>query len=341
MRSWTGWIDRAAMQIAVAGQGRSRAQSMSPAERLAALAELEEQYARPDWLADPDVFFGTPQPCQPGFRPKGHQQGREVLDLSWSSEHRAFDPEVGASYARFEHNTRVHARWYKTPRPRSTVIAIHGYGGGNFRREALRFPVRRWLGRGLDVVLFALPFHGDRRAPGDKLRFPSALPAVTIEGFRQAIGELRELVGLLLDEGVPTVMTVGMSLGGYTAALLATVDDRLGFAMPLVPVASLADYARIHGRIDGTSEEQRQQADALDQVYSAISPLARPSKLPPERVLVAGGEFDRVCPIEHAERLAEHFGCQVVRFRGAHLVQLGRRRAWKAMEARLESLGVA
>ena len=33
----------------------------------------------------------------------------------------------------------------------------------------------------------------------------------------------------------------GISLGGYTAAILAAVDDRLAFSIPNVPVVSILD----------------------------------------------------------------------------------------------------
>ena len=44
--------------------------------------------------------------------------------------------------------------------------------------------------------------------------------------------------------------------------------------------------------------------------------------------------------MDQAEQLAEHFQCQLVRFKGGHLVQIDRGRAWDAMDERLYSLGV-
>ena len=150
--------------------------------------------------------------------------------------------------------------------------------------------------------------------------------------------DLRDLVGFLLAEGVPEVAMMGMSLGGYTTALLATVEPRLGFAMPYIPLASLADYAAGHGRFIGSPAEQQRQLEQLERVYAVVSPLGRPATLPPERLLVAGGRYDRITPIHHAERLAAHFDCELLRFSGAHLLQFGRRKAWRRFEERWPGL---
>jgi len=65
------------------------------------------------------------------------------------------------------------------------------------------------------VSLFALPFHGPRGHS-----FPPAWPQqdtrLTIEGFRQAIWDLRTAIRALREAGASHVGVAGMSLGGYT-----------------------------------------------------------------------------------------------------------------------------
>ena len=39
-----------------------------------------------------------------------------------------------------------------------------------------------------------------------------------------------------------------------------------------------------------------------------VSPLSRAPKVPPENVLVLAGEADRITPIAHAKKLADHLG---------------------------------
>lgn len=42
---------------------------------------------------------------------------------------------------------------------------------------------------------------------------------------------------------------MGMSLGGYSTSLLATVEPRLAFAVPIIPLASVADFALEQGQL--------------------------------------------------------------------------------------------
>jgi pimeloyl-ACP methyl ester carboxylesterase len=131
-----------------------------------------------------------------------------------------------------------------------------------------------------------------------------------------------------------------MSLGGYTTALLATVEERLDFAVPIIPLASMADVADKLGRLLGDAEEQRAQREALDRVHRVVSPLARPAQLDPERVLIVGAEADRITPLHHARRLAGHFGAPLEVVAGGHILQLGRGQGFRAVGRLLGRLGL-
>ena len=76
--------------------------------------------------------------------------------------------------------------------PRTTVICIHGYRGGQLWIEERAF-VARWLySKGLDVALFTLPFHG-KRSGADAPVWPSVNVGRANEGFAQAVHNLRAL----------------------------------------------------------------------------------------------------------------------------------------------------
>ena len=129
-----------------------------------------------------------------------------------------------------------------------------------------------------------------------------------------------------------------MSLGGYSTALFATLEPDLSFAVPLIPLASVADFAREQGRL-GTGENADLQHAALEAANRVVSPLARPSLVPPERVLIAAAAADRVTPIAHAERLAAHFDVPLLRVHGGHLLQTWRATAFREMKAMLRRNG--
>ena len=60
--------------------------------------------------------------------------------------------------------------------------------------------------------------------------------------FGQAATDVRALVQHLIDvQGVRQVGLLGLSLGGYVAALVASLEPRLAFCVPVAAPASIAD----------------------------------------------------------------------------------------------------
>lgn len=301
---------------------------------MAKLAAITPLYATQAFYDEPNSFFIPPEKSAGrSSRVRSYEGWGEVIDLSWKSTYAPFLDEMRERYARHEENALASARLFLHRDPSPAVILVHGYLGGTFAIEERFWPVKWLFEQGLDVALAVLPFHGQRkRSQVARPVFPSSDPRFTIEGFRQAVHDLRWLQRWLGERGALSVGVMGMSLGGYTTALLSTIEPTLSFAVPLIPLASLADFARDGGRLVGTSEEQRAQHEAIETAHRVVSPFARPCLLPPDRVLVIGGEHDRITPIEHAQRLAQHLGGPLETFAGGHLFQLGRGDAFRVVE---------
>ena len=343
LRTAAAGVDRAvvaAMQMRNRGV-RSRAETMPHDERMERLAAVRAMYGAPELVSDPAAFF--PKPA--GVRP----EVRHVHDLpwtgqcyeaSWPSAFEPFEASVRERYLAHAPNRTARARLYVSGTTRPAVIVVHGYMTGQWAVEERAWPIRWLQGRGLNVAVVVLPFHGVRARPeGGAPLFPGADPRFTNEGFRQAVADLRVLIDLLRDRGAPSVGLMGMSLGGYTTSLMATLEPGLAFAAPLIPLASLADFARDQGRL-GTGPSADAQHAALEAANWVVSPLARPSLLPRDRLLVVGAEADRVTPIAHAERLASHLGAPLLRVPGGHLVQVWRREAFRGVRKMLEGAGI-
>ena len=320
---------------------RRRSEALSHAERIEALARVGATYGAPELIADPERFFPVPPSIAPNERPLcALPWGGEAVELSWPSAFTPFDAVAGAPYVANVPNRTAYARLYGGRAGRPVAILIHGYMSGQWAFEERAWPIR-WLNRrGLDVALVVLPFHGVRaREGGGAPPFPGGNPSVTNEGFRQVVTDLRSLTRVLRDRGARSVGVMGMSLGGYSTALFATVERDLAFAAPLIPLVSVADFARDQGRL-GTGERAELQHAALEAANRVVSPLARPTRLPSERVLIVAAEDDRVTPIAHAERLARHFDAPLLRLRGGHLVQTWRAAAFRAVGRMLERAGI-
>jgi pimeloyl-ACP methyl ester carboxylesterase len=331
-------VDRMATAYATAGRRRNRAESLSHLERMTALEQLAELYTP----FEGNGLFRPARPIVPEWqRIRRLEDGGDVLDLRWPSDYQTLISELDDRYHRHVANHRAAARVWLHPEPRSAIVLIHGYMAGHHAFEERAWPTS-WLYRiGLDIALFVLPFHGVRaRGKSGPPAFPAADPRITIEGFRQTMADLRDLFGWLEARGCPSAGAMGMSLGGYTSALAATVHDELAFVIPVIPLASIADFARDHGRLGSGSDEGALEHAALEKVYRLVSPLHRAPVLDPERVLVIGAEHDRITHITQAERLAAHFGVPLTSWQGGHLLQLWRTPAFRRVGRFLGDLGV-
>jgi pimeloyl-ACP methyl ester carboxylesterase len=341
--SAAGVVDRALL-LAMQARGRrarASADAMPHAERVAALTEIHRVYEGDALLEDKARFFPAPMRSEMSFRPV--RTG--VWDASWPSAFEPFLSAVSARYLSRIENRTARARLYVASPPetvttRPAIIAIHGFMGGQWLLEENQWPVEWLVRRGLDVVLPVLPFHAARagvhRGAPD---FPSADPRLTNEGFRQAVTDIRSIVRFLRERGAPHVGLIGMSLGGYTSALVATVTDEIDFVMPMIPLASIADFAREQGHL-GSGDQVDEQHAALERANWIVSPLARPLAIPTHRAIVVGAEHDRITPMNHAKRIATHFGCEMMTIDGGHLVQLGRADAFRALGSLLEKEGI-
>ena len=317
-------VDLAVRRTALARTGGQReADALKHEVRIALLRRLERRYEHAGAF---DRYFRPPRtiaPTEKHRRPT--RRGQSVIDVSWPSDYETFLADVRERYDRAVENRTATARLFVHRHRRPIIVCIHGYLGGAHGAESRIWPLPFFHSLGVDVALFVLPFHGPRAraAFGARPPFPGADPRMTNEGFRQAMGDFRDFVRYLLERGHPKVGVMGMSLGGYSTALAATLEPELAFAVPIIPLASVADTALHHGFL-GSGPDAEAQHRALAAVYRVTSPLARPAAIPSSHIFVIGAERDQITPIAHARKLAAHFGCRFDTIYGGHLMQLGR-----------------
>ncbi len=338
--SAAGAVDRAATLAVQAHNNVRRSASMappSPDQRATVLRGFAALY--PDTLRDD--FFLPVREISPVARVAPNDFGvAQALDLSWASDYQPFLPGMRERYERTTQNHAASVRLLCAEQKRPVAILIHGYMAGSYQVEAKLWPVQRFLRSGYDVAFFTLPFHGVRANPARRgpPEFPGADPRFSTEGFRQVIGDLRNFMRWLREQGHPEVGVMGMSLGGYTAALLATVQEGLSFCVPVIPLASLADFAREQGELSAAPEAEAEEHALLERIYRVVSPLERRPLIAPSRTLVVAAKADRITPVGHARKLAVHFGSPLVAWHGGHLLQLGRNAAFRRVEALLREL---
>jgi dipeptidyl aminopeptidase/acylaminoacyl peptidase len=190
-----------------------------------------------------------------------------------------------------------------------------------------------WLyGKGYDVLLYLLPFHGPRR---DLLSVMNGTgmfangPSHFNEALLQAVHDFRVFVDHLEASGVSQVGVTGLSLGGYLSSLLAAVDDRLQVAIPNAAVTSIAKliphYFPANIGIGLSSMLHRIPLAEAQDAISVHSPLNYKPLIDRDRLMIIGGLGDKLAPPEQSLLLWEHWNRPRLHwYPGNHLLHVNR-----------------
>jgi len=253
-----------------------------------------------------------------------------VEHLRFESEYEPYDAEAREGYLGLRANRTAHAwLWRHRDGSRPALVLVHGYSLGRPALDARGFDALRLHHElGLDVALFALPLHGPRalgRRSG--AGFFDGDPLWTGAALGQALWDLRRLAGWLRASGAPLVGVMGSSLGGATAALLASLDGRLACAVPCIPAAGLAKI--VWSQLAPARRRALEAAGAsealFEEAWAPVSPLRHRPRVAPEGRLLVAAAADRICTPEHARALHERWeGCAIHWFPGSHVWPLGR-----------------
>ncbi len=309
-----------------------------PAELKQALRD-GDLYSRLADTGDASQFFHAPPggvrvTSRPARFLRFRPADASVEDLRFDSPYQTLNPNLRRGYARHRNNSVAHLRlWRHRGAPRPTVVAIHGFSADLYWLNEWFFALPWLYELGFDVGLFTLPFHGKRQtrfSPFSGHGFFAGGPSRINEAFGQAVLDFRIFLDHLLSHrGVPRVGVMGVSLGGYTSALLAATEPRLSFAIPNVPLASLPDLVlewQPIGAVVRTSMKLfNQRMEDARHLLAVSSPLTYAPLLPRERLMVIGGIGDRLAPPKHSRLLWEHWErCRLHWFPGSHLIHLDR-----------------
>ncbi|HYV57758.1 MAG TPA: alpha/beta hydrolase family protein [Candidatus Nitrosopolaris sp.] len=309
------------------------------------LVRAREFYADHDFIAHPDRFFAPPTSLRTQLQHRHALRDGELLEVTYESDFVSVFPEERSDP---RPNRAGVARWWRHRRPgHPAMLCVHGYGGGHLWLERLAFDAGRFYRAGLDVVLYVLPYHGLRSPHGARhsgaLFFDIDLVR-TNEAFAQAIYELRALLRYLRTTGTGPVGAFGMSLGAYVTALLATVESELAFAVPMIPLTSLAEM--MWGEGVGSPRlalaiEHGWTLALLRDVTRVHAPLVREPLVPRERRLIIAALGDRICPPAHADALWRHWGRPRIHwYPGGHLAQFRRYGALREVRSLLTDAGL-
>jgi len=291
-----------------------------------------------DLAAQRDPLLSFPAPTAPprvSTRPANQLASwiahGSVNNIEFASSFQAVNPALREQRGSYARNNVVHAQhWVHGDGPRPTLCLIHGFMGSAYLFNGLFFSLPWFFKSGYDVLLYTLPFHGRRaeaNSPYSGYGYFADGMAGFAEAMAQAVHDFRSVVDYLESTGVDRIALTGMSLGGYTSALIAGVDDRIQAVIPNVPVvtpeAAFDDWfpanmlVRLGNRLTGVDKAK---ADAATLFHS---PLTYPPLVPKDRRLIIAGLGDKLAPPQQAEILWRHWDrCAFHWFPGNHILHV-------------------
>jgi dienelactone hydrolase len=261
----------------------------------------------------PLAYHVTPPPLVSADLRPARVRGLAYEHLSFASGYEPPDGEPGRErYLGYTPLRTGHA-WVMRQKTegRPWLICIHGYqmgvpmiDFGAFRPE--------WLHKrhGMNLILPILPMHGPRRirrVSGDGLLSGDLMD--TVHAFAQTAWDLRRLVSWVRAQGATQIGVFGLSLGGYSTALLSCFDGDLACAVAGIPATDFARLSWRHGPPDSLrrAEELGVGLGETRDLKRVISPLVLEPKVPHERRYIFGGSADQIVPPDQVRDLWRHW----------------------------------
>jgi hypothetical protein len=292
------------------------------------LSRIHVRFAEEGFLEKPEAYHQTPPPLLDPEIVNHDVRGHSVDFLRFESGYAPPEGEPGRDrWMGYEPCRDGHAyvlRHEGPPRP--WLICTNGYRMGHAR---------------MDVGLL----HGPRRLG---LHSGSGFIGIdlvdTLHAEAQSIWDMRRLLSWVEAQGAPSVGAYGLSLGGYTTSLFASVAEGLDCVIAGIP---LADFTRMIDRHGASHQMRYAQAKGYDleragEVLRVVSPLALEPKVARENRMIFGATADRLVTPDQVRDLWHHWEQpEIVWYSGSHISFMGERAVWSAVDRALRDAGVA
>ena len=329
LRTAVSTVVGAAVLPSVAATALNKVENRRERENIAFYAELA---ARQDASVSFPAPTVVPRVSSRSANPLAEYIARgHVHNVSFRSEFEPINPALRERWVKLRRNNVVRFQhWRHSDGPRPTLCVIHGFMGSPYLVNGLFFALPWFYRSGYDVLLYTLPFHGQRAerfSPFSGYGYFAQGMTGFAEAMGQAVFDFRTILNWLQHNGVDRIALTGLSLGGYTSALVASADDRLEAVIPNVPLVTpesafddwwpASTVLQLGRLLGGVSREESYSG------FAYHSPLNYPPQVPKDRRLIITGLGDRLAPPGHAEALWQHWDhCALHWFPGNHVLHV-------------------
>jgi len=280
-------------------------------------------YGKRGWLARPEGFFAAP-PAPTDVSIRSYKvRGKTHERMSFDSGYKPYSREPGrARWLSYSGNHREYAMMLRHREPRPWLVCVHGTEMGRANLDLALFRARHLHERfGLNVILPVLPMHGPRAKGLPKgAVFPGEDVMDDVHATAQAVWDIRRVLAWIRAQQPGAKIGLNsISLGGYIAALVASLDEDLTCAILGVPPANLVSILGRHAGL-GTDDPRYRTLELAAPIGEMISPLSLQPKVAEEGRFIYAGVADRIVhPREQVLGLWEHWGRPNIGwYRGGH-----------------------
>lgn len=269
--------------------------------------EKIKNFAKRFETEDPLVYFGeTCGEAAPLWQEEGliWKGGRASVDWRFASAVQSGVPRNDEVRGR----SLLHAD-VKQSSKGSHIILLHGWLTPG-HQQSLWVADKLWK-EGFSTHLLELPFHMRRTPPGffsGAYLIQPDLP-ILFEALRQAVTDLRTLIRSLRAQGIHDIGLMGISMGGFVAALTSCLESDLSSLSLIAPLVDLG-YTLEHSPMTKVARSLL-KGFAPSEWKPLFAPLDltryRPL-LARDRILIAKPLFDRVVYPEKIHALWHMWG---------------------------------
>jgi len=300
----------------------------SMADHVRIRREVDEalgQFGEAGWLEKPAAYHVAPPAPEKVQVRRRSLRGIDFEHLSTASQYEPRPGEPGRErWLSYSPSAMSHAWVVRGEPDRPWLLCVHGYRMGHPLIDLGAFSPG-WFHHklGMNLVIPTLPLHGLRkvgRRSGDGFLGGDLLDSIHAEA--QAMWDLRRLLAWIRAQSDAPIGAYGLSLGGYTTALLASLEADLACAIAGIPATDFARLFFHHG-------ESRQERAALSvgltvekatEVLRVVSPLTLEPLVPHRGRAIFGAIADQLVPAEQVRDLWRHWDePRIEWFPGAHL----------------------
>jgi dienelactone hydrolase len=310
------------------------------------IRETHTRFDREGLLEKPENYHRQPPDLiDPEIR-QAEARGHRVELLRFESGYAPLEGEAGRErWLGYESCREGWAYVLRHPGPpRPWLICTNGYRMG-FMGIDVRLFERFFVANGLNVLIPVLPLHGPRRRNWHSgTGFLGVDVIDTIHAEAQSIWDMRRLLSWVRAQDAPAVGAFGLSLGGYTTALFASIAEGLSCAIPGIPLTDIPRMVLRHGDPHQIRYAQHlgYDIDLIEDLVRVVSPLVLEPKVDKPGRLIFGANADRLVTPDQVADLWKHWERpEIVWYAGSHISFMGEREVWTAVDRKLRDTGVA